>query len=46
MLGLLRQSLPAPAQSMLAAEISKNLLHLGPEAIIEAVPREAFFRLQ
>jgi protein required for attachment to host cells len=43
MLGLLRQSLTKHSQSMLAAEISKDLLQLGPEAILDAVPMETFW---
>ena len=45
MLGLLRQSLPAPSQALLAAEVSKDILHQGPEAIRQVVPREAFLQL-
>lgn len=44
MLGLLRQSIPAPAQSMLAGEVPKDLAHQGPEAILNAIPRDAFFQ--
>jgi protein required for attachment to host cells len=43
MLGLLRQSLTKQTQAMLAAEISKDLLHLGPDAILDAVPKETFW---
>ncbi len=46
MLGLLRQSLPTPAQSMVAGEVAKDLVRHGPDAILNAIPREAFFRLQ
>jgi protein required for attachment to host cells len=46
MLGLLRQSLSAPSQAMLAGEISKDVVHHGPEAIRNVVPREAFSQLQ
>lgn len=48
MLGLLRQSLSNPTQSMLAGEISKDILHQGPEVILKAVPIEAFetYRMQ
>ncbi len=48
MLGLLRQSLSNPTQSMLAGEISKDILRQGPEVILKAVPAEAFetFRMQ
>lgn len=48
MLGLLRQSLSNPTQSMLAGQISKDILRQGPEVILKAVPIEAFetFRMQ
>ena len=48
MLGLLRQSLSGPTQSMLAGEISKDILRQGPEVILKAVPIEAFetYRMQ
>jgi protein required for attachment to host cells len=48
MLGLLRQSLSTPTQSMLAGEISKDLLRQGPAVILKAVPIEAFetYRMQ
>lgn len=48
MLGLLRQSLSNPTQSMLAGEISKDILHQGPAVILKAVPIEAFetYRMQ
>lgn len=42
MLGLLRQSLPVQSQSLLAGEVSKDILHQGPEVILKAVPPEAF----
>ncbi|WP_161965601.1 host attachment protein [Steroidobacter cummioxidans] len=42
MLGLLRQSLSSPTHSMLAGEISKDILRQGPEVILRAVPIEAF----
>jgi protein required for attachment to host cells len=45
MLGLLRQSLSAPSQAMLAGEVSKDVLHHGAEAIRNVVPREAFSQL-
>jgi protein required for attachment to host cells len=45
MLGLLRQSLPATSQALLAAEVPKDILHQGPEAIRQTVPREAFAQL-
>jgi protein required for attachment to host cells len=43
MLGLLRQSLTDPSQAMLAAEIPKDLLQHGPEAVLNALPRETFW---
>ncbi|HEY8538147.1 MAG TPA: host attachment protein [Steroidobacteraceae bacterium] len=43
MLGLLRQSLPSQVQSLIAAEIPKDLVNHGPDAILAAIPREAFF---
>jgi protein required for attachment to host cells len=46
MLGLLRQSLSSPSQAMLAGEVSKDVVHHGPEAIRSVVPREAFSQLQ
>ena len=48
MLGLLRQSLSSPTQSMLAGEISKDILRQGPEVILKVVPIEAFetYRMQ
>lgn len=48
MLGLLRQSLSTPTQSMLAGEISKDILRQGPEVIMKVVPIEAFetYRMQ
>jgi protein required for attachment to host cells len=48
MLGLLRQSLSNPTQSMLAGEISKDILRHGPDVILKAVPIEAFetYRMQ
>jgi protein required for attachment to host cells len=42
-LGLLRQSLPAPVQPLIAAEVPKDLVNRGPEAILNAIPRDAFF---
>ncbi|HEY0939166.1 MAG TPA: host attachment protein [Steroidobacter sp.] len=42
MLGLLRQSLSPTTQAMLAGEISKDILRQGPDAILKAVPIEAF----
>jgi protein required for attachment to host cells len=46
MLGLLRQSLSAPTQALVASEVAKDLIQHGPDAIKEAVPREAFSQLQ
>lgn len=44
MLGLLRQSLPTPSQSLLAAEVSKDLTHQSQAAILKALPGDAFFQ--
>lgn len=44
MLGLLRQSLPTPSQSLLAAEVSKDLTHQGQAAILKELPSDAFFQ--
>lgn len=46
MLGLLRQALPSPAQSLIASEVPKNIVQQGPEAIRNLVPRRAFSQLQ
>jgi protein required for attachment to host cells len=48
MLGLLRQSLPSPTQSLIAGEVAKDIIHQGPEVIMKAVPAEAFenYRMQ
>lgn len=43
MLGLLRQSLPKQSQSLLAGEISKDIVQQGPEAILRLVPTDVFF---
>jgi protein required for attachment to host cells len=45
MLGLLRQALPPQSQALLAAEVPKDIVHQGPEAIRQVVPREAFSSL-
>jgi hypothetical protein len=45
MLGLLRQAIPTPVQSMLAGEIPKDLMNHGPDAILNVIPRDAFFEL-
>jgi protein required for attachment to host cells len=42
MLGLLRDALPAPCRSVIAAEVAKDLVHHDLETIRGAVPREAF----
>jgi protein required for attachment to host cells len=42
MLGLIRESLPPPCRSVVAAEVVKDLVHQESEAIREAVPRQAF----
>jgi protein required for attachment to host cells len=44
MLGLLRQSLPTPSQSLLAEAISKDILHQGPDAILRVLPKDMFFQ--
>ena len=44
MLGLLRQSLPTPSHSLLAAEVSKDLTHQSQAAILKALPGDAFFQ--
>jgi protein required for attachment to host cells len=48
MLGLLRQSLSSPTQSMLAGEISKDILRHGTDVILKSIPIEAFetYRIQ
>lgn len=43
MLGLIRDSLPAPCRSAVTAEVVKDLVHHEPAAIRDAVPREVFF---
>jgi len=45
MLGLLRQELPAETKSLLAGEIAKDLVRQDAEAVLTAVPREAFYRM-
>ena len=42
-LGILRQALSSTCKEAVASEIAKDLLHVGPDAIIGAVPREVFF---
>ena len=44
MLGLLRQSLSAPARALVAGEVSKDLKHSDEKAILGAIPDDAFFR--
>jgi len=44
MLGLLRQSLPTPTQSLLAQTISKDIVHQGPDAIMRLIPADMFFQ--
>ena len=44
MLGLIRQAIPSQVQSMVAGEIPKDLVNHGPEAILNAIPRDAFFQ--
>jgi protein required for attachment to host cells len=44
MLGLLRQAMPAPLQSMVAGEVAKDLTRHGPDAIVNTIPRDAFFQ--
>ena len=44
MLGLMRRSLSNPTQSMLAGEISKDILRQGPAVILKSIPIEAFER--
>jgi protein required for attachment to host cells len=42
MLGLLREALPEQCRSVVAAEVSKELVRHDMDAIREAVPREVF----
>lgn len=44
MLGLLRQSLPTPSQSLLAEAISKDIVHQGPDAVLRLIPADTFFQ--
>jgi protein required for attachment to host cells len=44
MLGLLRQELPQTCKDIVAGEVSKDLVQHEPDAILEALPREAFFQ--
>jgi protein required for attachment to host cells len=43
MLGLLRQSLPTPSQSLLAGEVSKDIVNQGQDAILRLLPADTFF---
>jgi protein required for attachment to host cells len=42
MLGLIRAALSAPARQLVAAEVSKDLVHADEQAIRKHVPRAAF----
>ncbi len=42
MTGLLRQELPESSLRMVAAQVSKDLMHQGADTIRNAVPRELF----
>lgn len=44
MLGLLRQSLPTPSQTLLAGAISKDIVHQGQDAIMRVLPEDTFFQ--
>ena len=44
MLGLLRQELPTPCKGVLAGEIAKDLAQHGEDAIMKALPQDAFFQ--
>ena len=44
MLGLIREALPAPARTLIVAEITKDIGHLDEKAIRSYLPREAFTR--
>ena len=44
MLGLLREALPTPCRSMVAAEVAKDLVRHDPAAIRDSVPREVFLQ--
>lgn len=43
MLGLLREALPDTCRSVIAAEVSKELVHQNADTIRDAIPRAAFF---
>jgi protein required for attachment to host cells len=42
MLGLLRDALPSPCRSVVAAEVAKDFVHHDLQTVRDAVPREAF----
>jgi protein required for attachment to host cells len=42
MLGLLREALPDTCRAVIAAEVSKELVHQNADTIRDAIPREAF----
>lgn len=42
MLGMLRQALPQPTQSLIASEVPKQVVNHGPDAITRLIPREVF----
>lgn len=42
MLGLLREALPAPCRSIVAAEVAKDFVHHDAATIRDAIPRAAF----
>lgn len=44
MLGLLRQAMPASVLSLIAGEVAKDLIRQGPDAIVNTIPRDAFFQ--
>jgi protein required for attachment to host cells len=43
MLGLIREALPAPVRSLVAAEIPKDLAQIDEQIIRQYVPREVFW---
>jgi protein required for attachment to host cells len=43
MLGLIRQSIPSKVQPMIAGEIPKDLANRGADAILNVIPKDAFF---
>jgi protein required for attachment to host cells len=44
MLGWIRESLPPASRSVVAAEVAKDLVHEDTDAVLAAVPRDAFFQ--